>query len=153
MSQDYLTPSTLPHPPLKRTNTGFTPNQIIALDAEIPASAKETWFKYSQLDILDSNYRGPRHKSDSVHTIVDDADKFEKEFVNHVETSLGRSMYNCDDLAAYQAAANTVRDALVIDWSNTQQRQTIQDGKKSILLVIGVFDGKGYGQCIDQLEV
>ena len=152
MSQDYLTPSTLPHPPLKRTNTGFTPNQIIALDAEIPASAKETWFKYSQLDILDSNYRGPRHKSDSVHTIVDDADKFEKEFVNHVETSLGRSMYNCDDLAAYQAAANTVRDALVIDWSNTQQRQTIQDGKRVYYLSLEFLMGRAMDNALINLK-
>ncbi|KAI5956067.1 GPH1 [Candida theae] len=152
MSQDYLTPSTLPHPPLKRTNTGFTPNQIIALDAEIPASAKEAWFKYSQLDILDSNYRGPRNKSDNVHTIVDNPDKFEKEFVNHVEMSLGRSMYNCDELAAYQAAANTVRDALVIDWSNTQQRQTIQDGKRVYYLSLEFLMGRAMDNALINLK-
>ena len=38
---DYLTPAELPHPKLKRTNTGFTPNQIIAIDAAIPEAAKK----------------------------------------------------------------------------------------------------------------
>ncbi|KAI5949574.1 hypothetical protein KGF54_005451 [Candida jiufengensis] len=147
---DYLTPSTLPQPKLKRTNTGFTPNQIIALDAAIPESCKNTWFKYSQLDILDSNKKP--NPDDDVRAIVHESDKFEEEFVKHVETSLGRSMYNCDDLAAYQAASNTVRDALILDWSNTQQKQTIQDGKRVYYLSLEFLMGRAMDNALINLK-
>ncbi|KAI5959718.1 GPH1 [Candida pseudojiufengensis] len=150
MSMDYLTPSTLPQPKLKRTNTGFTPNQIIALDAAIPESCKKTWFKYSQLDILDSNKKP--NPDEDVRAIVHEPEKFEEEFVKHVETSLGRSMYNCDDLAAYQAASNTVRDALILDWSNTQQKQTIQDGKRVYYLSLEFLMGRAMDNALINLK-
>ncbi|RLV92507.1 Glycogen phosphorylase [Spathaspora sp. JA1] len=146
---DYLTPSTLPQPKLKRTNTGFTPNQIIALDASIPESAKHIWFKNSQLAILDSKRKQPSETSKSV---ADSPEKFEQEFVKHVETSLGRSMYNCDDLAAYQAAANTIRDALIIDWANTQQKQTIQDGKRVYYLSLEFLMGRAMDNSLINLK-
>ncbi|KAL6451519.1 GPH1 Glycogen phosphorylase [Candida maltosa Xu316] len=151
---DYLTPSTLPHPKLKRTNTGFTPNQIIALDAAIPESAKHIWYKYSQLTILDSNKRngGSIDKEDNIKSIVENPDRFEEEFVKHVETSLGRSMYNCDNLAAYQAASNTIRDALIIDWANTQQRQTIQDGKRVYYLSLEFLMGRAMDNALINLN-
>ncbi|WLF81279.1 Non-essential glycogen phosphorylase [Lodderomyces elongisporus] len=151
MSKDYLTPSTLPQPKLKRTNTGFTPNQIIALDAAIPESAKHIWFKYSQLDLLEKKSRGANHEP-NIHNIVDNPQKFEEEFVRHVETNLGRSMYNCDDLAAYQAAAKTVRDALIIDWANTQQRQTIQDGKRVYYLSLEFLMGRAMDNALINLK-
>ncbi|EGW30147.1 uncharacterized protein SPAPADRAFT_144470 [Spathaspora passalidarum NRRL Y-27907] len=146
---DYLTPSTLPQPKLKRTNTGFTPNQIIALDASIPESAKHIWYKNSQLTILDSKRKQP---SDTVKSVVDSKEKFEEEFVKHVETSLGRSMYNCDDLAAYQAASNTIRDALIIDWANTQQKQTIQDGKRVYYLSLEFLMGRAMDNALINLK-
>lgn len=152
MPMDYLTPSTLPHPKLKRTNTGFTPNQIIALDAAIPESAKHIWYKYSQLKILDSHKRNGPEDEDNVKSVVDDPDRFEEEFVKHVETSLGRSMYNCDNLAAYQAASNTIRDALVIDWANTQQRQTIQDGKRVYYLSLEFLMGRAMDNALINLN-
>ena len=152
---DYLTPSTLPQPKLKRTNTGFTPNQIIALDATIPESAKHIWYKYSQLKILDSNKRNGHGDVDDEHNIkslVKNPARFEEEFVKHVETSLGRSMYNCDNLAAYQAASNTIRDALLIDWANTQQRQTIQDGKRVYYLSLEFLMGRAMDNALINLK-
>ena len=37
-----------------------------------------------------------------------------KSVVNHVQTSLGRAPYNIDDFGAYQAAALSVRDNLIV---------------------------------------
>ncbi|CAK9442132.1 uncharacterized protein LODBEIA_P58750 [Lodderomyces beijingensis] len=151
MSMDYLTPSTMPQPKLKRTNTGFTPNQIIAIDAAIPETAKKIWFKYSQLDLLEKKSHGTNHEP-NIHDIVENPQKFEELFVRHVETGLGRSMYNCDNLAAYQAASKTIRDALVLDWANTQQRQTIQDGKRVYYLSLEFLMGRAMDNALINLK-
>jgi hypothetical protein len=37
-----------------------------------------------------------------------------KSVVHHVQTSLGRAPYNIDDFGAYQAAALSVRDNLIV---------------------------------------
>lgn len=37
-----------------------------------------------------------------------------KSVVNHVQTSLGRAPYNIDDFGAYQAAALSVRENLIV---------------------------------------
>ncbi|KAK6458418.1 releases glucose-1-phosphate from glycogen [Scheffersomyces xylosifermentans] len=145
---DYLTPSELPQPKLKRTNTGFTPNQIIALDASIPESAKHIWYKYSQLKVLDSN-KGTTQTNQGVLT---SKDAFEESFVRHVETTLARNMYNCDNLAAYQATSNTIRDALLIDWANTQQKQTIQDGKRVYYLSLEFLMGRAMDNALINLN-
>ena len=41
-------------------------------------------------------------------------DSISKSFVNHVQTSLARQAYNLDDLGAYQAAALSTRDNLIV---------------------------------------
>lgn len=139
-----MTPSELPHPKLKRTNTGFTPNQIIAYDAQIPESAKSIWSKYSKLKKLE-NLSEP-----GLATI--DKDDFEKNFVNHVEFSLARNMYNCDNLAAYQAASDSIRDALLLDWANTQQKQTIHDGKRVYYLSLEFLMGRAMDNALINLD-
>lgn len=146
---DYLTPSELPQPKLKRTNTGFTPNQIIALDASIPESAKHIWFKYSQLKRFNKENE---LKSITGNTSINDKGSFEESFVRHVETTLARNMYNCDTLGAYQAASATVRDALLIDWANTQQKQTIHDGKRVYYLSLEFLMGRAMDNAIINLN-
>ena len=101
---------------------------------------------------MDSHKRNGPEDEDNVKSVVDDPDRFEEEFVKHVETSLGRSMYNCDNLAAYQAASNTIRDALVIDWANTQQRQTIQDGKRVYYLSLEFLMGRAMDNALINLN-
>jgi len=39
-----------------------------------------------------------------------------KSIVNHVQTSLARAPYNIDDFGAYQAAALSVRDNLIVSY-------------------------------------
>lgn len=148
---DYLTPSDLPQPKLKRTNTGFTPNQIIALDASIPESAKKLWNKYSQLAPFDSSLKNKQDLNQK-DTVITNNERFQESFVNHVETTLARNMYNCDDLAAYLASAQTIRDGLLIDWSNTQQKQTIHDGKRVYYLSLEFLMGKAMDNALINLK-
>jgi starch phosphorylase len=57
-------------------------------------------------------------------------DGFEQEVVRHVETTLARSVFNCDEHAAYSATSLAFRDRLILDWNRTQQRQTYRDSKR-----------------------
>lgn len=143
---DYLTPLELPHPKLKRTNTGFTPNQIIAYDAQIPESAKSIWGKYSKLKKVENLAK-------SVEALKLNEDDFEKNFVNHVEFTLARNMYNCDNLAAYQAASELIRDAVLLDWANTQQKQTIHDGKRVYYLSLEFLMGRAMDNALINLDL
>lgn len=43
-----------------------------------------------------------------------DVPSITKSIVNHVQTSLARQAYNVDDLGAYQAAALSVRDNMIV---------------------------------------
>lgn len=58
------------------------------------------------------------------------ADEFNKETVRHIETTLARSLFNCDESAAYAGTALAFRDRLVLDWNKTQQSQTFADQKR-----------------------
>lgn len=57
-------------------------------------------------------------------------EEFQKEAVRHIETTLARSLFNCDELAAYSGTALAFRDRLVLDWNKTQQSQTFADQKR-----------------------
>jgi starch phosphorylase len=57
-------------------------------------------------------------------------DEFNKEAVRHIETTLARSLFNCDEGAAYGGTALAFRDRLVLDWNKTQQSQTFADQKR-----------------------
>lgn len=146
---DYLTPSEMPQPKLKRTNTGFTPNQIIALDASIPESAKSLWRKYSRLNLIGVTKEGQGNETKKVLT---DMETFEAEFIRHVELTLARNMLNCDNLGAYEAASVTTRDALLIDWANTQQKQTVYDGKRVYYLSLEFLMGRAMDNALINLN-
>lgn len=71
-----------------------------------------------------------------------DKDGFEKDFVRHVETTLARSMFNCDEQAAYAACSLAFRDRLILDWNRTQQRQTYADSKRVYYLSLEFLMGR-----------
>lgn len=149
---DYLTPSELPQPKLTRTNTGFTPNQIIALDTSIPESSKKIWKKHTHLKPFDVKEKRFKDEETKKNTPLNDNEKFEQEFIKHVEITLARNMYNCDNLGAYQAASNTIRDELLIDWANTQQKQTIHDGKRVYYLSLEFLMGRAMDNALINLR-
>ncbi|KAI5301609.1 Non-essential glycogen phosphorylase [Ascosphaera pollenicola] len=66
-------------PKHKRTLTGFVASDIKSVEASIPEPQRDAWLKYSVKKF-------------------DSKEEFEKETVRHVETSLARSLYNCDEL-------------------------------------------------------
>lgn len=65
-----------------------------------------------------------------------------REVVRHVETTLARSMFNCDETAAYAAASLAFRDRLITEWNRTQQRQTFADGKRIYYLSLEFLMGR-----------
>ena len=58
------------------------------------------------------------------------SDDFTKDAVRNIETTLARSLFNCDEAAAYSGTALAFRDRLVLDWNKTQQSQTFADQKR-----------------------
>ena len=91
--------------------------------ASIPENQRTAWKKYHAHPF----------------TTVED---FEKEVVRHVETTLARSMFNCDETAAYAAASLAFRNRLITEWNSTQQRQTFADGKRVYYLSLEFLMGR-----------
>ncbi|KAI9684366.1 MAG: Non-essential glycogen phosphorylase [Trizodia sp. TS-e1964] len=110
-------------PKHKRTFTGFGAQEISAVEASIPDSQRAAWKKYS------------------AHPFATKED-FERETVRHIETTLARSIFNCDELAAYSGVSLAFRDRLIIDWNKTQQRQTLADNKRLYYLSLEFLMGR-----------
>lgn len=77
--QEPVGPPGISRPKHKRTVTGFGPQEIKSVEASIPEPQREAWKKYSAQEF-------------------DSKDGFEKEVVRHIETTLARSLFNCDEL-------------------------------------------------------
>lgn len=107
----------------KRRLTGFSATEIKSIEAEIPDKCRELW---------------QRIRSEDVNSV----EQFEKHFVFHVESSLARSMYNCDTFLAYQAASYSIRDKLLHEWNETQQTQTTKDPKRVYYLSFEFLMGR-----------
>uniref|UniRef100_A0A8H7NPM8 Alpha-1,4 glucan phosphorylase n=1 Tax=Bionectria ochroleuca TaxID=29856 RepID=A0A8H7NPM8_BIOOC len=121
--QGSVGPEGITRPKHKRTATGFGPGEIKSVEASIPEPQREAW-KRNQTAAFKSS------------------DEFEKEVVRHVETSLARSMFNCDEKAAYSATSLAFRDRLILDWNKTQQRQTYRDSKRVYYLSLEFLMGR-----------
>ena len=150
--QGPIGPTGISRPKHKRTFTGFGAGEIksvegkcflaryiatLALDfkkfkktfwhtciiASIPEPQRAAWKKYQVQGFVNK-------------------DDFEKEVVRHVETTLARSMFNCDETAAYAAASLAFRDRLITDWNRTQQRQTFADAKRVYYLSLEFLMGR-----------
>jgi starch phosphorylase len=96
---------------------------LFFLTASIPEPQRAAWKKYQ------------------AHPFTSTED-FEKEVVRHVETTLARSMFNCDETAAYAASSLAFRDRLITEWNHTQQRQTYADSKRIYYLSLEFLMGR-----------
>ncbi|KAJ8061821.1 hypothetical protein OCU04_009614 [Sclerotinia nivalis] len=121
--QGPVGPAGVTRPKHRRTFTGFGAGEIKNVEASIPEPQREAWKKYAP--------QGFDNKVD-----------FEKEVVRHVETTLARSMFNCDETAAYAAASLAFRDKLITSWNRTQQRQTFADSKRVYYLSLEFLMGR-----------
>ncbi|KAJ4289023.1 Non-essential glycogen phosphorylase [Kalmusia sp. IMI 367209] len=110
-------------PKHKRTVTGFGPGEIKSVEASIPEPQRAAWRKFT-----------PKGFSSS--------EEFEKEAVRHIETTLARSLYNCDESSAYAGTALAFRDRLILDWNKTQQTQTFTDQKRIYYLSLEFLMGR-----------
>ncbi|KAG7896969.1 hypothetical protein KL905_001376 [Ogataea polymorpha] len=118
----------------KRSLTGFTPTEIKAIDNSIPLKAREAWKKYGTKEF-------------------ESAEELEARFIDHVETTLARSMYNCDNLAAYQSLSSSVRDKLILRWNKTQQLHTVKEVKRVYYFSLEFLMGRALDNAIINLEI
>jgi len=116
-------PPGLTRPKHKRTFTGFGAGDIKSVEASIPEPQRAAWKKFMAQPFASK-------------------EEFEKEVVRHVETTLARSMFNCDETAAYAAASLAFRDRLITEWNRTQQRQTFADSKRVYYLSLEFLMGR-----------
>jgi len=73
--------------------------------------------------------------------------------VRHVETTLARSIFNCNEDAAYSAASLAFRDRLVLEWNKTQQRQTFADPKRVYYLSLEFLMGRALDNAMLNLNL
>ncbi|KAG5352510.1 hypothetical protein C0989_001995 [Termitomyces sp. Mn162] len=106
-----------------RTLTGYLP--------EKDASGKEKWPKGDE-KVWKAGMRG----------LDTDVESITKSFVNHVQTSLARQAYNLDDLGAYQAAALSARDNLLVNWNKTQIEYMRKAPKRAYYLSLEFLMGR-----------
>ncbi|KAG6900188.1 hypothetical protein C0993_001704 [Termitomyces sp. T159_Od127] len=106
-----------------RTLTGYLP--------EKDASGKEKWPKGDE-KVWKAGMRG----------LDTDVESITKSFVNHVQTSLARQAYNLDDLGAYQAAALSARDNLLVNWNKTQTEYMRKAPKRAYYLSLEFLMGR-----------
>lgn len=123
-----------PRPRHKRTFTGFTPRELKSIDSTIPLEYRNTWKKYAIGEFTTK-------------------EQFQAEFVRHVETTLARSLFNCDEFAAYQAASQAIRDRLIVAWNKTQQKHTSADPKRIYYLSLEFLMGRAMDNAMLNLDV
>lgn len=121
-------------PRLTRRLTGFLPQEIKSIDTVIPLKSRALWNKHQVRKF-------------------DKPEDFQDRFIDHVETTLARSLYNCDDMAAYEAASMSVRDNLVIDWNKTQQKFTTRDPKRVYYLSLEFLMGRALDNALINMKI
>ena len=62
--------------------------------------------------------------------------------MRHVQTSLARQAYNLDEAGAYQAAALSVRDNLLVNWNETQRYFNAKNTKRAYYLSLEFLMGR-----------
>ena len=110
------------------------PSEIKSIDSIIPLKSRSLWTKHQ------------------VQKFTEGED-FQDRFIDHVETTLGRSLYNCDDLAAYEATSMSVRDNLIIDWNKTQQKFTTRDPKRVYYLSLEFLMGRALDNALINMDI
>ncbi|KAL1635907.1 Non-essential glycogen phosphorylase [Diplodia intermedia] len=127
-------------PKHKRTATGFGPSEIKAVEAAIPEPARQAWTKNTPKGFETTEEFEVRWSG--CVSIASGADTAQKEAIRHIETTLARSLYNCDDFATYAGTSLAFRDRLILDWNKTQQEQTWADQKRIYYLSLEFLMGR-----------
>ncbi|OBZ74400.1 Glycogen phosphorylase [Grifola frondosa] len=123
-----IDPSIIGQPPKRarrhvRSLTGYTP--------ETDETGKEKWPRGNE-----------KVWKDGIPGLDTDVPSITKSVVNHVHTSLARQAYNLDNLGAYQAAALSVRDNLLVNWNETQLHYSRKAPKRAYYLSLEFLMGR-----------
>ncbi|KII90237.1 glycosyltransferase family 35 protein [Plicaturopsis crispa FD-325 SS-3] len=106
-----------------RTLTGYIPEKDETGKEKWPRGDEAVW------------KRGTRGITTDVPAVTDS-------IVNHVQTTLARQAYNLDNLGAYQAAALSTRDNLIVNWNQTQVQHTLKQPKRAYYLSLEFLMGR-----------
>jgi len=106
-----------------RTLTGYLPEKDASGRDKWPRGDEKVW-------------------KEGTRTVDKDVKDVTKSFVSHVQTSLARQAYNLDDLGAYQAAALSARDDLLVNWNDTQMTYTRKAPKRAYYLSLEFLMGR-----------
>ncbi|CAL1697658.1 unnamed protein product [Somion occarium] len=133
-----IDPSTIGKPARARRHvrsvTGYFP--------EIDEKGQEKWPRGDE-KVWKAGLRG-------VHR---DVPAITKSVVHHVQTSLARQPYNIDDFGAYQAAALSVRDNLIVNWNNTQLHHNRKGNKRAYYLSLEFLMGRTFDNALLNLDL
>jgi len=77
----------------------------------------------------------------------------QESFVHHVTSTMARTPSNCDQLAAYYAAAHSVRDRLIKNWSDTQEHHTEKNPKRVYYLSLEFLLGRSLDNALLSMSV
>ncbi|KIK71408.1 glycosyltransferase family 35 protein [Collybiopsis luxurians FD-317 M1] len=125
-----IDPKTIGKPPKRpRRHVRYTP--------ETDASGKEKWPRGEE-QVWKAGLRG----------VDTDVTSITKSIVNHVQTSLARQAYNLDNFGAYQAAALSVRDDLIVNWNETQLHYTRKSPKRAYYLSLEFLMGRTFDNAL-----
>ncbi|KAJ7769331.1 glycogen phosphorylase [Mycena metata] len=117
-----------------RTLTGYLP--------ETDAQGKEKWPRGDE-----------KAWKDNMRDVDKDVPAITKSFVSHVQTSLARQPYNLDTLGAYQAAALSVRDNLLVNWNETALQYTRRAPKRAYYLSLEFLMGRTLDNALLNLDL
>nr|CAG8593376.1 3640_t:CDS:10 [Entrophospora candida] len=106
-----------------RSHTGVPKKELLTAKKNYPTTCLSLWEKYS---VQESN----------------DKESFQKAFVNHVATTLARSIYNVDNF-----------NTLIKRWNYTQQRHTEVDPKRVYYLSLEFLLGRSLDNALLNLRV
>ncbi|KDR78010.1 hypothetical protein GALMADRAFT_244981 [Galerina marginata CBS 339.88] len=106
-----------------RTLTGYLPEKDASGRDKWPRGDEKVW-------------------KDGIRAVDKDVEDVTKSFVGHVQTSLARQAYNIDNLGAYQAAALSARDDLLVNWNDTQMTYTRKAPKRAYYLSLEFLMGR-----------
>ncbi|KAG0224960.1 Non-essential glycogen phosphorylase [Actinomortierella wolfii] len=107
----------------RRNFTGLTSKEADMERSKWPKETIDLWNRLNKKDAAD------------IETI-------QKSIVHHATTTLARAAYNMDNFTAYQAAALSTRDRLIVRWNETQGQLSKADPKRVYYLSLEFLLGR-----------